>query len=34
MLKISFLEAAAQLLVSSVGFFTKALGRSEGQTWA
>jgi hypothetical protein len=31
MLKISWLEAAAHLLVSSVGFFTRALGRSETQ---
>ncbi len=33
MLKISLLEAAGRLLASSVGFFTAALGRSEGQTW-
>jgi hypothetical protein len=31
MLKISWLDAAAQLLASSVGFFTRALGRSETQ---
>jgi hypothetical protein len=34
MLKISWLDAAAQLLASSVGFLSKALGRSEVQTWA
>jgi hypothetical protein len=33
MLKISLLSAAANLLTSSIGFFAKALGRSEGQTW-
>jgi hypothetical protein len=31
MLKISWLEAAAQLVIGSVGFFTRALGRSETQ---
>jgi hypothetical protein len=33
MLKISLLSAAAHLLTSSIGFFAKALGRSEGQNW-
>jgi hypothetical protein len=33
MLKISWLEAAARLLTSSIGAFTRALGRAEGQDW-
>jgi hypothetical protein len=33
MLKISWLDAAAQLLSSAVGFFSAACGRSEGQDW-
>jgi len=33
MLMISWLTSAAQLLSSAVGFFTKALGRSETNNW-